>query len=217
MIKILWLHFYFSGCWHFATNRFRTSAKNWYLCERRCKWYKGLKRLLKIIVKTEMFIGADIPEPSNKRFFPRTSTIRNHTTHTKRKLCPMIDQDCLQEKIKQCKLSDKSSNIFFRPKTFFSLRWNCWKEFRRWYWYWETRWYSIRKNGNNIIPFVYQNGWQKRLFARYGNKLTLLDSTYRRTRYALPLFFLVVKTNIVYQIVAVFVTENEIEESIEEA
>ena len=129
MIKILWLHFYFSGCWHFATNRFRTSAKNWYLCERRCKWYKGLKRLLKIIVKTEMFKGADIPEPSNKCFFPRTSTIRNHTTHTKRKLCPMIDQDCLQEKIKQCKLSDKSSNIFFRPKTFFSLRWNCWKEF----------------------------------------------------------------------------------------
>ena len=51
---------------------------------------KEMKRLLKIIVKTEMFKGEDIPEPSNKRLFPRTSTIRNHTTHTKRKLCPMI-------------------------------------------------------------------------------------------------------------------------------
>ena len=80
---------------------------------------KEMKRLLKIIVKTETFKGEDIPEPSNKRLFPRTSTIRNHTTHTKRKLCPMIDQDCLQEKIKQWKLSDKYSIIFFRPKTSF--------------------------------------------------------------------------------------------------
>ena len=37
------------------------------------------------------------------------------------------------------------------------------------------------------------------------------------TRYALPLFFLVVKTNIDYQIVVVFLPENETEESIEEA
>ena len=52
---------------------------------------------------------------------------------------------------------------------------------------------------------------------RYGKELTLLDATYRTTRYALPLFFMVVKTNIDYQIVAVFVTENETEDSIQEA
>ena len=34
---------------------------------------------------------------------------------------------------------------------------------------------------------------------------------------ALPLFFMVVKTNIDYQIVAVFVTENETEDSTQEA
>ena len=55
------------------------------------------------------------------------------------------------------------------------------------------------------------------MFIRYGNELTLLDSTCRMTRYALPLFFLVVKTNIDYQIVVVFLPENETEESIEEA
>ena len=32
----------------------------------------GMKRLLKIIIKTKMLKGTDIPEPSNKRFFPRT-------------------------------------------------------------------------------------------------------------------------------------------------
>ena len=31
-----------------------------------------MKGLLKIIVKTEMFIGEDIPEPSNKRYFDDT-------------------------------------------------------------------------------------------------------------------------------------------------
>ena len=56
-----------------------------------------------------------------------------------------------------------------------------------------------------------------RLFARYGNDLTLLDAIYYTTRYSLPLFFLVAKTNTDYQIVAVFVTESKTEESIEEA
>ena len=67
------------------------------------------------------------------------------------------------------------------------------------------------------LLFVYQNEWQRRLFSRYGKELTLLDATYRTTRYALPLLFVVVKTNIDYQIVAVFVTENETEDSIQEA
>ena len=81
---------------------------------------REMKRVLRIIVKTEMFKGIDIPEPSNKHFFPRPSTIRNHITHTKWELSHcMIDQGCLQEKIKQWKLSDKSSNIFFRPKSSF--------------------------------------------------------------------------------------------------
>ena len=55
------------------------------------------------------------------------------------------------------------------------------------------------------------------MFARYGNELTLLDAIYGPIRYALPLFFLVVKTNTGYQIVAVFVTENETEGSMEDA
>ena len=32
---------------------------------------REMKRLLKIIVKTKMFKGADTPGPSNKRFFPK--------------------------------------------------------------------------------------------------------------------------------------------------
>ena len=75
----------------------------------------------------------------------------------------------------------------------------------------------LGKTKRTPLLFVYQNGWHRRLFSRYGKELTLLDATYRTTRYALPLFFMVVKTNIDYQIVAVFVTENETEDSIQEA
>ena len=52
---------------------------------------------------------------------------------------------------------------------------------------------------------------------RYGNEMILLDATYITTRYALPLFFRVVKTNVDYQIVASFVAENETQETITEA
>ena len=52
---------------------------------------------------------------------------------------------------------------------------------------------------------------------RYGNEMILLEATYKTTRYALPLFFIVVKTNVDYQTVASFVGENKTQEAITEA
>ena len=64
-------------------------------------------------------------------------------------------------------------------------------------------------NSSNSLLFVYQSKWQMDLIKRCGNEIILLDATYKATRYALPLFFMVVKTNVDYQIVASFVIENE--------
>ena len=58
------------------------------------------------------------------------------------------------------------------------------------------------------LLFVYQSDWQKHLLSRYVNELVLLDYL-QKTRYALPLFFIVFKTNTDYQIAANFVTENK--------
>ena len=45
--------------------------------------------------------------------------------------------------------------------------------------------------------------------------MCLLDGTYKTTRYALPLFFfLVVKTNVDYQVAAAFLIEGETRENI---
>ena len=68
---------------------------------------REMKRLFKIIVKTELFKNENLPESTNKRIFPRTSTIRNHVTHAKRRLCySLLDQECLQEKINQWEARD---------------------------------------------------------------------------------------------------------------
>ena len=62
--------------------------------------------------------------------------------------------------------------------------------------------------------FVYQSNHMARLLRRYGNEMCLLDATYKTTRYALPLFFLVVKTNVDYLVVAAFLIEGETRENI---
>ncbi|XP_065670722.1 uncharacterized protein LOC105849232 isoform X2 [Hydra vulgaris] len=145
------------------------------------------------------FISNNIPKKSNKRFFPRDETIANHIKKARQNLRrSMIDQECLREKIIEWKHYFPDSMILFRPKG------EC----------------NPDEKGQNLqdsFLFVYQDAWQQRLLLRYGNELAFLDATYRTTRYALPLFFLVVKTNIDYQIVAIFVCENETTEAITEA
>ena len=65
--------------------------------------------------------------------------------------------------------------------------------------------------------FVHQSKVQRRLLGRYGNSICLLDATYKTTKYSLPLFFVVVKTNINYQVVASFLLQDETTAAITEA
>ena len=52
---------------------------------------------------------------------------------------------------------------------------------------------------------------------KYGNHVTLLDATYKTTRYAVPLFFLAVKTNVKYMVVGSFAVQDETTDAISEA
>ena len=77
---------------------------------------------------------------------------------------------------------------------------------------------KITSSGNaQKLLFIHQTDQQRRLLKRYGNEICLLDATYKTTKYALPLFFVVVKTNVDYQIVASFVVQDESTKSITEA
>lgn len=65
--------------------------------------------------------------------------------------------------------------------------------------------------------YVHQSQDQKRLMQIYGNEICLLDATYQTSKYALPLFFVVVPTNISYQVVGTFMLSKETSGAIGEA
>ena len=56
---------------------------------------------------------------------------------------------------------------------------------------------------------VNQASWQKRLLERYENTMCLLDAIYKTIRYDLALFFVCVRSNVGYIVVAEFITQQE--------
>ena len=69
----------------------------------------------------------------------------------------------------------------------------------------------------NKMMFAYQSDEMQRLYRRYAPTMVLLDATYRTAKYSLPLYFLVVQTNVNYQAAAVIVCQEETTEMITEA
>ncbi|XP_067928258.1 uncharacterized protein [Watersipora subatra] len=69
----------------------------------------------------------------------------------------------------------------------------------------------------DLFIFVHQSQSQRQLMDRYGHELCLMDATYKTSKYALSLFFIVVKTNINYQPVASFLIPEETTSNIKKA
>ena len=59
------------------------------------------------------------------------------------------------------------------------------------------------------LCFVYQSTNMQRLYRKYGPHLVLLDATHKVCKYSLPLFFLMVQTNVNIQIAVIIVLEVE--------
>ena len=55
------------------------------------------------------------------------------------------------------------------------------------------------------LLWVHQEPWQQQLLLAYGNTMFLMDAIYKTTRYDLPLFFICVRTNAGYYVVAEFI------------
>ncbi len=175
---------------------------------------KEMQRHLHSFVKDVLFTDKPTPSPLNRQFYPRKVDVRNHMYAASLKLrFSKLDQENVEVMIEQWKSEDPSSLFFLRP---YELKRD------------ESEVRCCKDNelhlGNNdeesdIKPvamstvkkflFAYQSEWQRRLLQRYGNSLCLLDATYRTTKYALPLCFLAVKTNVKYIIVGSFVTQDE--------
>ncbi len=167
-----------------------------------------MKRHLQQFVKHELFQNnKPHPSKSNRRYYPNNVDIQNHMYRaTVKKMLSKIDQENLEKKIEIWQKDSPDDSIFFRPCSVSPID-NTSEDEKE----------DVTANISKKLLFAYQTTWQKRLMTRYGNEMTLLDATYKTTRYSLPLFFLVVKTNVNYAVVGVFVIQNETTFDITEA
>lgn len=74
-----------------------------------------------------------------------------------------------------------------------------------------------QSNLTQTLLYVHREPWQQQLLKRYGNTISLMDATYKTTKYELALFFIAVKTNVGYSVVGESVVQNETANEIAEA
>ena len=111
-----------------------------------------------------------------------------------------LDQENLKLKVEQWRKDSPGSSFFFHP----------YKEA-------EEENGGTKESFEQNLLYLHQEPWQKDLLNRYGNTISLMDTTYKTTKYELALFFVAVKTNVGYSAVADFVLQSETTEQIIEA
>ena len=168
-----------------------------------------VKRSLKHYVK-HILCPDPQPDITDRAYYPTTGDIQNHVYKAQRH-CQLskLDQENLQLRIEQWKMENPQTQFHFRP-------------------YKES---SPPADKDNHLPegdgadngytqtllYVHQEPWQQQLLRRYGNTISLMDATYKTTKYELALFFVAVKTNVGYSVVAEFVVQSETADNISEA
>ena len=154
-----------------------------------------VRRSLRYFV--DHFLAKEIgekPHPHDRAFFPLRQDILNHIGTAKRNIdFSKFDRENLCIKVEHWKKNSPTSSYYFRP-------------------------FGECENGNDkTVLYINQEEWQKELLLKYGNVITMMDATYKTTKYSIPLFFLCVKTNVNYTVVAEFIIQSETTEMIFEA
>ena len=165
------------------------------------------------------------PSVTDRSFYPMPCDIRNHISKAKKALeLSKLDQENLKLKIEDWKRSSPSSNHFFRPYIKKSDLKNERQSASA-----ETQSDVINLNNeedgfqgstdecSQTFLWIHQEKWQRDLLVKFGNTITLIDATYKTTKYEVALFFLCVKTNVGYVVVAEFVVSSESAHEIAEA
>ena len=161
-----------------------------------------IQRLLKHHVHYYMCAG-NLPNPTDRAYYPLLDDIKNHVSRSKRAMqLSVLDQENAQKKIEQWKELSPTSRYHFRP-----YRKN--NE--------EATECESKGDFEETILWVHQESWQQQLMIMYGNTISLMDATYKTTKYDLPLFFISVRTNSGYCVVAEFIVQSESATHIAEA
>ena len=127
-----------------------------------------IRRALREYVRSEL--KENCPSYTNRSYFPTIEDIRNHIYTARLGLdFSKFDQDNLNAKIQNWKEQGSKASHFFRPYV--------------------EKDSSKEEVGGNLL-WVHQEEWQKELMCKYGNCISLIDATYKTTRYDLrtPIF-----------------------------
>lgn len=153
---------------------------------------RTIKQLLRMHIQTNFKDAC----PDDRSYYPMLVDIQNHIYSAKKGMdFSKLDQENLQKKISQWEIESPTSTHLFRPYT--------------------TE--SIDGQDPQTLLWIHQEEWQKKLLSKYGNTITLIDATYKTTKYDVPLFFLSVRTNVGYCAAAEFVVQTESTQCITEA
>ena len=169
------------------------------------------------------------PSPSDRAFHPSLQDIRNHVHKAKKALeLSKLDQENLHLMVKQWEEEQPNSRHFYRPyimadksqlpKT--GSRQGIQPSGFQGNLGGDDEWNELvgsHTDCSQTFLWVHQTDWQKSLLARYGNNISMIDATYKTTKYDLALFFVCVRTNVGYSIVGQFITQSETAEHIQEA
>ena len=172
---------------------------------------KEMERHISIFVKNDLFRGRLPPAKGNSAFNPKRNDISNHMYKaTVKHRYAKIDQENLFHKVKEWKNEHPEDNFFYREYGDADKENLCYDEN-------STLLKRLKYGKGKKLLFVHQTQEQRRLLNLYGQDICLLDATYKTTKYSIPLFFVVTKTNVDYQIVGSFATQDETTSTITEA
>lgn len=185
-----------------------------------------MKRHLDNFVKNELFKDQRPPPTYRRRFYPRRKDLDYHISKAKiANRLASLDQDNVAALIEKWRKLSESDRYYFRkreavvkqksetmPVDSDSLTYNEEPAGDD-----EEEPEPSPEEGEQPLLFCCQTKQQRRLLEKYGNDICLMDATYKTTRYALPLFFLCVRTNVCYQVVGTFVVQYSTTEAISEA
>ena len=145
-----------------------------------------------------------MPSPTDRAYYPTTTDIRNHMYKAKLALqLSKFDQENLALKIEEWKQHTDDTH-FFRPyicdTDVHVDDEGCNREAPN---------NAYAKLAQNLL-WVHQQQWQREVLARSDTAIiiSLIDATYRTMKYELPLFFVYVRTNVGYSVVAQFITQS---------
>ena len=197
-----------------------------------------VKAALRRFVKTGLNVDQGIkPEETNRAYYPSGVDIKNNIYLAKQKLkLSKLDQENLSLSIIQWQIESPGTKYHFRPyrnvkgplntatsctgtpnNESVSLSKNNFSKSCKPRPDAPITFSSTASQSQQHMLYVHQEKWQQDLLVRYGNTISLIDATYKTTKYDLALFFICVKTNVNYTVVADIVIQHETAEQIAEA